>query len=69
MINYLREVVVIGTEDFLDTFRLFKQLGHGARTVKHVALGLLLIGEEFGQVVPEAHFHLKPTKCTVKSEI
>lgn len=56
----------VGAEHRLQSLGLLEELGHGPVVLPHVLLGLLLLVEQCGQVVPEAQIHLEAPQATVK---
>ena len=64
--THLGHEVYVCTEHRLEPLSLFEELGHGPVVLPHIFLALLLLVEQFGQVVLESQVHLKAPQPTVK---
>lgn len=64
--THLSHKVHICAKDGLEPLSLFEELSHGPVVLPHVFLALLLLIEEFGQMVPETQVHLEAAQSTVK---
>lgn len=61
--------VHISTEYRFEPLSLFEEFGHGPVILTNIVLALLLLVEQFGQMVPESQVHLKATQPTVEPRI
>lgn len=67
--THLSHKVHVCTKHRLEPLSLFEELGHGPVVLPHIFLALLLLVEQFGQVVPEPQVHLKAPQFAVKPTV